>query len=361
MRKQITLIMLAALALAGTCGKEEMAIETEEITNVYVVGFESNAPVLWKNGVATLLAPPIKAMSDATVFANSLFVSGDDVYAAGYEFDAEVPKVWKNGTLANLAGAARGNANSVFVSGDDVYVVGDEVDARDISTATLWKNGVPTALSDGARHASATSLFVSGGDVYVAGVAQLEANGNMIATVWKNGVPTGLTDGANRSAARSIFVSGDDVYVAGAAQLEANGNMIAVVWKNGVLAALSDGTTVTEALSIFVSGDDVHVAGIEHVPHPDENKSPAYAFSRVNNGKVWKNGVETPGMNGAEVHSVYVSGGDVYVAGSRKNPDGRGVATLWKNGVATGLDDAKNGSFATAVFVTTTKAPRDER
>jgi hypothetical protein len=85
-------------------------------------------------------------------------------------------------------------------------------------------------------------------DVYAAG---LEYNGSTyVATVWKNGVATALTDGANDAQARSVYVVGSDVYAAG---YEYNGSMyVAKVWKNGVATSLTDGANTAYAYGIFV-------------------------------------------------------------------------------------------------------------
>jgi hypothetical protein len=83
----------------------------------------------------------------------------------------------------------------------NVYVVG-LVQSATGPVATVWKNGVATALTDGARAAEAQSVHVSGGDVYVAG---FERTPNSFAAIlWKNGVATVLAD---RARAVSVFVT----------------------------------------------------------------------------------------------------------------------------------------------------------
>jgi S-adenosylhomocysteine hydrolase len=82
------------------------------------------------------------------------------VYVAGR--DGNVATLWKNGVAQNLANGAV--ANSVFVSGNDVYVVGYE-DGGNGSVAKLWKNGVAqnlTAINIYAmdNYAVANSVFV---------------------------------------------------------------------------------------------------------------------------------------------------------------------------------------------------------
>jgi len=73
--------------------------------------------------------------------------------------------------------------------------------------------------------------------------------------------------------------------------------------------------------------------------------------------KLWKNGISQnliDSEHGA-AYSVFVSSGDVYVAGYRWNNiwDTRGVqiATLWKNGKPQNLSDETNSGVANSVFV----------
>ena len=88
-------------------------------------------------------------------------------------------------------------ANSVFVSGSDVYVAGHYG-----NYAKVWKNGIATDLSDGTELAEARSVFVSGSDVYVAGNIFKQG------ILWKNGVPTNLLyEGAEGATAYAVFVT----------------------------------------------------------------------------------------------------------------------------------------------------------
>ena len=60
-------------------------------------------------------------------------------------------------------GGFTSEANSIFVSGSDVYVSGQSmVISGSGGSTTCWKNGVPTALTDGlATESSAGSIFVT--------------------------------------------------------------------------------------------------------------------------------------------------------------------------------------------------------
>lgn len=212
----------------------------------------------------------------------------------------------------NSVGTAYGNEITVITLDHDIYIGGSLMPALH-NVATIWKNGVPTALTDGTEEAYVNCIYVTNTDVYAGGT---EHNGtNWVAKVWKNGVPTTLSDGTSNAEVHSVYVVGTDVYVGGADQ------GLARTWKNGVGTSLPNGTFVT---SIFVNGSDLYACG-------DYYNAPAsYAV-------FWKNGVFTDLTDrtlGSNATSVYVSGTDVYVGG-RENT----VARIWKNGVATSLSN----------------------
>ena len=113
-----------------------------------------------------------------------------------------------------------------------------------------------------------------------------------------------------------------DVYAVG------EGSNTAILWKNGVAQNLTDETSVGIAYSVFVSGSDVYVAGSRAI--------------------LWKNGVEQNITDGTRARSVFVSGSDVYVAGYGRNHINAVVAKVWKNGVEQNLS---GGSMAYSIFV----------
>ncbi len=298
--------------------------------NVYVAGSIGNDAVLWKNGVANYLTNG-SSRSDA----RSVFVSGTDVYVAGYERSTwgDIAKVWKNGVATNLGGGLYPNGaaydaygNSVFVSGTDVYVAGYAADK-----AIVWKNGIATYLEGSASlSAQAKSVFVSGTDVYVTGTAAVAFPNNVAARLWKNSLTTNLTSsGITDAFANSVFVSGTDVYVAGNEQFQ--GSSIPKLWKNGAVTNLSNNSG--NANSVFVLGTDVYVAG------------------RANNAVVWKNGVATNLANGNEAYSVFVYGTDVYASGYEFLSSNSYIAKIWKNGLPINLSDGTSIAFANSIYV----------
>lgn len=314
---------------------------------------------LWKNGVA-------QNLSDGSnhTFPLSVFASDADVYVAGFEdirlpfcevfpgvyLNARVAKLWKNGVAQNLSksnGKSDAIAYSVFVSGNDIYAAGYEniknnkqgEDSISVN-ARLWKNGV--VQESFSFEGIARSVFVSGNDVFVVGDTSYKSSTGEVhfhAVLWKNGVAQNLNVDGKSAIARSVYILNGDVYVAGNA-LEIIPELqqmktTPVLWKNGIAQYLSTGNDYDTgtANSVCISEDgDVYVMGFAK----ESGSSREIAV-------LWKNGiVQTyedygyftfPG-EGITYNAVSVSGNDVYVTGREK-----GVAVFWKNGVEQALTE----------------------
>lgn len=260
-----------------------------------------------------------------------------DVYIAGYmrppklEVYSYVAGYWKNGKIVDLETKGFHNdrtiANSIFVSGNNVYAAGSIDNVPDRSKAELktyfavyWKNGKIFYLTDYMPEAQATSIFVSKKDVFIAGYIQEKKTDNKIAVYWKNNKLIKLTDGKSNAYTTSICVSGEDVYIAGAVTDPKTANAIAVYWKNGKMISLTDGKYFAYATSLVVSGNDVYVAALAFYDETQDIKATAY----------WKNDkkIILTGKTGTCIaNSIFVNGKDVYVLGA----DGRNLV-YWKNG-----------------------------
>jgi hypothetical protein len=342
-------LLLVSAGVLLSCGSGRSSkVPPPQPPDVYVAGFEdvsSNCfPCLyvakyWKNGTPVTLGAGVYG-SDA----DSIFVSGNDVYVAGREGspNGDVAKYWKNGVGVALTAGAQNSVAiglSVFVDGNDVYVAG-----YDRGVAMYWKNGVQVALTDGTNGAEAWSIVVSGTDVYVAGweykTTQIDPSHTFttpVAEYWKNGVPTELSDPLAFGIAHSIFLSGNDIYVAGntCQENEPPGCDLATYWKNGTPVVLP-GQKPTAGASIFVSGADVYVAG-----NYLTGNGTAIA-------DLWKDGMLTQlSMGGlTAANQVVVSGSDVYVAGADVNGAG-----YWKNGVFAPVTDGTHFASGFAMTV----------
>jgi hypothetical protein len=341
--------VLVSASVLLSCGSGSSSKIQPQPPDIYVAGFEANGSNMniakyWKNGTPVTLGAGTYS-SDA----DSIFVSGSDVYVAGREGSSQgdVAKYWKNGTEVALTVGAQDSvaiALSVFVDGNDVYVAGYD---RDV--AMYWKNGAPVALTDGTHHAEAWSIAVSGTDVHVAGweykTTQIDPTHTFttpVAKYWKNAVPTELSDPLAFGIAHSIFLSGNDIYVTGntCQENEPPGCDLATYWKNGIPVVLA-GQKPTAGASIFVSGADVYVAG-NHLT----GNGTAIA-------DLWKDGMLTQLSRGGltAANQVVVSGSDIYVAGAGINGQGQEVAGYWKNGVFVPVTDGTHFASGFAVTV----------
>ncbi len=114
-------------------------------------------------------------------------------------------------------------------------------------------------------------------------------------------------------------------------------NHVAKYWMDGQETILSNGSNDAYAHSIFVSGSDVYIAGSESTP---ESGTPVY----------WQNNTEIklPIKSAyGTANSICISGSDTYIAGSDSS-----WAVYWKNGVEIILEETyDSGSSASAVCV----------
>ena len=199
-----------------------------------------------------------------------------------------------------------------------------------------WTNGAITTLSHTSGYdAKAFSVFASGNNVYIAGREEQQSTGNLFPVLWTNKTFQRLNTGNYTNVlASSVFVTGNDVYVAGDGY-GSEGNNVPLLWKNGVPTPqyLRNSSYSAFANSCFVSGNDTYVVGTEH----------GWYFGYPT---IWKNGVaqylgnaradvkyEDGNVIYATASSVYVANNNVYVAGREMDYSGRPIfiAVLWRN------------------------------
>lgn len=224
-------------------------------SDLYAAGQNNGLAVLWKNGTPTTLTDGTNPISSApsTTNAVSMFISGSDIYVAGTVekyllvspntyWVGLVAVYWKNGVPVELTQLANNGpsaaAMSIFISGSDVYVAGYTSNGPSNAIAVYWKNGTQVTLgSSGSPDVStANSIVVSGSDVYVSG-----SLGNTYNGYWLNGTSTSLVSATSFNPMNAIAVNGTDVYAAGSTSTGSDPATTANYWKNGTVVSLSGG------------------------------------------------------------------------------------------------------------------------
>ncbi len=247
----------------GTTDAEAKSVYVASQYLVYVAGEENGVARLWLNSVVQPFEISGKGSANSVV----VDVANSDVYVAGSETNATtsstyIAKYWKNGKSIRLTdGTESCFANSIFVSGTDIYVVG----ALGLYHANLWKNGTSDPISDYAGSSPSEALSVCGNpetnEVWIAGVYYDEGIaccGITHPTIWKageTGSPIKLEDGLGLQKAKRgnaiFYPEKGQQYVAGSIT-NASNKSIATYWHNLSLTKLTDGSQDAEAKSIFV-------------------------------------------------------------------------------------------------------------
>jgi Carboxypeptidase regulatory-like domain len=241
------------------------------------------------------------------------------------------------------------NLNTIAACGNSINNSGVYIAGIIDNNAVLWKDGVPTFLTnyapnDSINSARAYRTLVYNNDVYILG----DVIGDLFSSipkdtliVWKNGIKNILNPGVGRSCYLGEDLSGidvysNDVYVSGATAVTAslnspNFSSIATIWKNGVPTLLPKDTFVrTVATGVKVVNGDVYVCGYGYSDSTYIN-----SFSTLQRAVYWKNSVlnvlsniSSNSYGGAS--AIFASNGNIYIAGHNSYK-----ATYWKNGIQT--------------------------
>jgi hypothetical protein len=278
--KNGTQVNLSNGNIAGRSRGTDLFVNNNDVY-VTINELESKVANILKNGANIFETDPILQAS-----FNSVFVSGNDVYACGSiaQNGIAVAAVWKNGILTKLEDVLS-NALSVFVDNDKIYVSGQIWDENaSISRATYWKNGIVTVLNTNDYRTNAKKITISNGDVHIIGEGY---DTTSLAKYWKNGVETNLNTNAFSASAENIYVDGTDVYVVG------SDNQYPVIWKNSIVSNLNNSIEEGQALSVLISNNNIYTMGIIIEQGTNDTKI-----------KVWKNEQEFQSIRIYNVNSI---------------------------------------------------------
>ena len=174
----------------------------------YIIQEGKTYATYWKNG-----NPQLLTSGDNFAQVESLAIAGNTVYAAGRELGNDVGKYWKDGQVVNLTdGSSQVTISAVCTKGHDVYLAGRRRNG-DASELVVWKNNniiITTPMNgfDIQIHAvglSQSDVLVTGGVIFRNENSSVYAH----ATLWTNGEPETLAqgaDGINVYLAKSIDV-----------------------------------------------------------------------------------------------------------------------------------------------------------
>jgi hypothetical protein len=298
----------------------------------YIAGFikDSNnnqIPVYWKNRVMYKLPTPSGGE------ANSVFLSGDDVYFGGYvtEGKNEMPAIWKNDVLTVLTDTF-GYVTNVKVANGEVYASG----FFNGFFPVYWKNGMLHILST--HTGEATNVSVKGNDIYVCGYDDVFGDPPMSvvyhAAIWKNDSLLQLSDYNGR--VLCIETVGSDYYATGLF-MNNTGGLVAIAIKNGIVTRLS--SSESRGYHLLVDQNDVYITGTEY----DSLSLPIPYL------QVWKNNIPTlySQKRIAAIPSASVKrNSDFLIVGNDYNEN---KPALWINGLKILLSNNQGNATAIAL------------
>jgi hypothetical protein len=256
--------------------------------------------------------------------------TANTVYVVGYKENSKginVAIIWKDGVPTNLSNGKKSTiAKNIVISGEDIYVTGEENLNNGKTKTIVWKNGVATYLSYGTQSITPKAIAVSGTDVYVAAYIENNASNYFTGILFKNAKPYLIVGKPKQEGTiDDVAISGTDVYCTGSLT---NNGTIAKLYKNGKEVPLGTINHIVDKVSLAVNSNDVYVGyNVENI------KAGNYCTPFI-----LKNGVKTALTNGktyARIVSLFVKDNNVYALGNEQNEAGNDVIKLWKNGVAT--------------------------
>lgn len=300
-----------------------------QTTDVYVCGVANGVGTIWKNAEAQAI--------DGALEVNRITANNGDIYSAGKTVDMGTT-IYKNGealyALEDGETFEDRTANSIFVSGDDVYVTANDLTPSWMLKGKLWHNG---EVVEGYENASELyDAILVGEDLYVAG--GIGSTG----IVWKNGSPLYTHESSGVGLFVDLFAEGDDIYCIG--------GDFAGAGKTKTIKSISDAPVYAKhandfGLSVWKNGEPIMFLGSEvYSSHLFVADGVVYTCGQVPdaNGNVYLAALWTNGERQlltdvwSAASSLAVHNGDVYITGFMGNfPELD--CYLWKNGEITSL------------------------
>ena len=329
------IIVLILLTIITSCKKSK--IKPYPSIPVKQISFSPSAAFIGDEVTLTGEFDPDKTKNSVSFGGATALITS----ASQTELKVLVPSSAKNDKLTVSVNGVETTSATNFIL-YNIYVAGTEYDGgqnKDKAVIKYWKNGMATALTDGAHNAYATSMTINGKDMYILGYENTTGYNNVI-KYWKNGLPVTLTDGTKDAYPVSIKIVGNDVYVTGYEYSNYGWPTTVKYWKNGMEVKLSNGLEEAYPSSIAINGPDVYVVG--------------YAYDDYYNisAKLWKNGKEAP-LSQSGVYSyasdVAIIGGEVYISGTEQTSSGS-IPVYWKNGVKYNIPTSYKYTFTTSII-----------
>jgi hypothetical protein len=240
---------------------------------------------------------------------------------------------WKDGVYTALTEAGiQSDAGSLYVDGSTVFIGGEIRVPNALPNSVTWRDGIETVIEGAFGTAMVVSRNSSTYRVWLS-----------TTTGWsfdKNGASETIRDTAYSFAPLAMAVFDDDVYMSGyssgRSSFDYSPPSHAQYWKNSQLIFRENKSS--NALSIFPDQKDIYMAGYVYSIDPPWNIA-CY----------WKNGQLinlTDGSKPAIAKSIYVTEGHVFVAGTMDNQ-----AVYWKDGELVSLTTQGTLSIANSIFV----------
>jgi len=233
--------------------------------DVYVVGYEGNNAILWKNGVATNLSNGINtvgyiagtgtynALSVAVLPNGTIHIAGlmNGQYNGYTKYYAVHWTIYGNTVNTKILSTNSGNKedrespNNICFYNNDIYISGNKTAPAVDAAAKYWKNDTAFTIP---FVNNVVSMYIDNTDMYFLG-----QSGSFF-KYWKNGIGTNLTES---NGVNDMFIIGTDVYVGGSGN-GASGSY-SKYWKNGTEISLANGIS---ASSIFVTSNNAFLKNL---------------------------------------------------------------------------------------------------